>query len=239
VVTGDALATPYGRLAFWLGGGLFVGASVFRVVQLIHLGGVGDEYLSTLLTVGPGAAGPRGRLSNILHLVGVLSFAAGGVIFALGLRGRGSVVGRRPIGLIALLVYSVAPVAVWIATSEGPFPGRTNGMGTYVLWAVQVVAGLIAVIEIARIGAVPGWWRFMPLTIFVVIVALMIISTLVSISFVFNPSYEGRPTSLEINMPTLFLVTIAPFVLGVTAITLAAIAGRRAGSMLVGEVAQP
>ena len=119
--------TPLGRLTFFLGGAFLLAASAFRVVQMTHLGGVGDEFLSTLTTLGPGAGGPRGRLSNNLHLAGVLSLAAGIVIFAVGVRGKGSVVGRRWLGLAALVVYGVAPVVIWIATSEGPFPeaGRT------------------------------------------------------------------------------------------------------------------
>ena len=230
--------TPLGRLAFFLGGAFLLASSAFRVVQMNHLGGVGDEYLSTLMTLGPGAGGPRGRLSNNLHLAGVLSLAAGIVVFAVGIGGKGSVVGRRPLGLVALLVYGLAPVVIWIATSEGPFPGRTNGGGTYVLWVVQIVAGLIAAIEIARIGAVPGWARFLPLTLFTVIVALMVMSPLVIFSHAFDPDYRG-PSSLEIMMPTIILVTIAPFVLGVTAIIVAAIAGRRGDSMVVGESALP
>ena len=230
--------TPLGRLTFYLGGGFLLAASAFRVMQMTHLGGADNEFLSTLLALGPGAGGPRGRLSNNLHLAGVVSLAVGVAVFAVGIRGKGSVVGRRWLGLAALLVYGVAPVVIWIATSEGPFPGRTNGSGTYVLWAVQIVAGLIAVIEIARIGAVAGWARFLPLTLFVVIVGLMVISPLVIFSHAFDPDYQG-PSSLEINMPTIILVTIAPFVLGVTAIILAATAGRRTESTLVGELAVP
>lgn len=104
--------------------------------------------------------------------VGALLWAASLAVFALGIRGQGSVVGRRPGGVAALLVGGIVPLVFPVFWSIGAGPvldagGRAASMAIgYAQLLVPAVALLIAVVVIARADAVPPSVRWMPAIVF-------------------------------------------------------------------------
>lgn len=100
-----------------------------------------------------------------------LAWAAGVLVFAFGLSRTSSVVARRPLGLSALVVVAVLPVAVnagmnalpTVSTSEQQTYIAVSIGVTYTAVAVSIAAGLIASVQIARLGAVPPKWRWAPM----------------------------------------------------------------------------
>lgn len=97
--------------------------------------------------------------------------AAALVVFALGVRGEGSVVARRPVGTVALFVLAIVPPLIELLTPALVMPSTTSGLPDN-LWLVQVMgyggiaiagaAALVAVVEIARARVVPDPWRWAP-----------------------------------------------------------------------------
>ena len=87
----DASATAVrdARLAWIIGGSLFIG------------------YAILLFAAG---AAPGLPLAGFQVLVG-LTWAAGLFVFAFGIRRSGSVVGRRPVGVVAMVVAGAMPAA--------------------------------------------------------------------------------------------------------------------------------
>lgn len=116
-------------------------------------------------------------------------FAAAVMVFAIGLSKEASVVARRPLGVTALIVVALWPLAVRIVA---PFLPRMDsatyaaGLEAYraaedILTAFSLVnlvvlyaAALIGSIQIARAGAVPTLWRWAPLWAVIVSVAVLV-----------------------------------------------------------------
>lgn len=96
--------------------------------------------------------------------------AAALIVFALGLRGAGSVVARRPVGVIALFCLALGPPAIDLVTSLltlGTDSAMPENLGMWQLigyagLALSAAAALVAVIEIARARVVPDPWRWAP-----------------------------------------------------------------------------
>lgn len=105
-------------------------------------------------------------------------FAAAVLFFAIGLSTRASVVARRPLGVTALVIVAVWPLILHVAQPFLPAMDAATfdaGLEAYraaesVLTTVFVVdlvvsfgAALVAAVQIARAGIVPGPWRWAPM----------------------------------------------------------------------------
>lgn len=92
-------------------------------------------------------------------------FAAALLVFAFGIRGSGSVTGRRPLGTAALVV-----LAAWVLIRRVAWGlPWVNAVGTEVLMdvsyvdsVVQLTAALVAVVQIGRAGVIPRPWQWAP-----------------------------------------------------------------------------
>lgn len=159
--------------------------------------------------------------------LGVLSaglYAASLLVLALGVRGQGSVVARRPLGVTALVVAALVPIASTVFWGLVPLP--PDGAD----WAVPLNQGvevlllgslLVATVQIARAGVVPAGARWLPLIVVVVAAAAQI---LVTALFVAVASGVGDFTALLALVA--LIGAVAPLLLGIVAIVLASRAGR-------------
>lgn len=129
--------------AWFIGGGLLLASVVITVIAqpavLVPLAG----------TVGPAL------------------FSAALVVFAFGVRGSGSVTAHSPLGTAALVVlavwllvgsvlYGVNGDSIW---NDAP---ATVTAFTYADSFGQFALALVAAIQIARLGAVPAPWKWVP-----------------------------------------------------------------------------
>ena len=100
--------------------------------------------------------------------VGPALFSAALLVFAFGVRGAGSVTARRPVGTIALallalwlLLGSVLYGVIGDVFSNDPTPTVLMSFA-YADTFVQFALALVAVMQIARLGAVPAPWNWVP-----------------------------------------------------------------------------
>ncbi|WP_153004131.1 hypothetical protein [Microbacterium testaceum] len=107
---------------------------------------------------------------TVLRVVIDLVWAAGVICFAVGFSRDASVVARRPLGMTALVVVAVTPLVfdgITIALPEPLSASDPAVVASSVVswggWIVSMAAGLVAAVQIARLGAVPRRWRWMPM----------------------------------------------------------------------------
>jgi hypothetical protein len=167
MTTISAVSTPDGRVAFILGGSLLSASSFVAIVTWIA----------------PPAAEATVRVLGvrivILALVGATLFAAALIVFAFGVRGKGSVVGRRPGGVLVLVALGLSHLVFWIGFAA--LTAANAGMGGSVILIIPITAPILAIIagvSIVRARAVPGRWRWAPL-IASVFYALAVVARLV------------------------------------------------------------
>lgn len=206
----SAVATRSGRVVFLIGGTLFVLAGVCGLATLGPLAGFAYEAL------GDGAV--------VLQTIGRVLFSAAMIVFAIGGARGGSVVARKPLGMAALVVAAVWPLVTAIP-NVATLIGFGGDVGYVVRMAIEIAVGLVAVIEIVRSGAVPGWPRWIPLVLFVAYEALLVAPQIMM--RVLAPMAWDAPAYVVIYIPFILLWLAAPFVLGGAAIILAVVAGRR------------
>ncbi|KTS55851.1 hypothetical protein NS206_14545 [Microbacterium testaceum] len=115
-------------------------------------------------------AGQHALNGFALRVVIDIVWAIGVLAFAVGFSRDASVVGRRPLGMTALIVVAVTPLvsdAVVMALPEVRSPDDPAVVATSVVsWGgtiVSLAAGLVAAVQIARLGTVPRRWRWMPM----------------------------------------------------------------------------
>nr|WP_315267771.1 hypothetical protein [Microbacterium lemovicicum] len=104
----------------------------------------------------------------VLTAIADVVWAVAVLLIAIGLSREASVVARRPLGLIALVIVALWPLA---ATSLGVALSQTDPSGAGAGWQllthasllVPAAAGLIGGVQIARAGVVPAPWRWAPL----------------------------------------------------------------------------
>ena len=103
------------------------------------------------------------------EMVGPAFFSAALLVFAFGVRGEGSVTARRPVGTTAL-----ALLAVWHLLGSVLYgvigDDFSNAPTLFMAFAyadsfVQFALALVAVMQIARLGAVPAPWNWVPAVI--------------------------------------------------------------------------
>ena len=94
-------------------------------------------------------------------------FAAALVVFAIGIRGSGSITARRPLGTAALILLAAWTLLgstlsiVFSSFTSGGVPGAMLGFG-YVDSFVEFGLALIAVMQIGRLRVVPAPWNWVP-----------------------------------------------------------------------------
>jgi hypothetical protein len=182
--------------------------------------------LVVVLESGAGGFWPDGGLVHTLLLAAAL------VIFAVGVRGSGSVTALRPTGTIALCALAATLVVNgFVNMAFLPMGGQVGALALagQIILILQFVLALIAVERIGRLGVVPRPWNWAP-AIVLGAVALVFLATAIA-------SVMSRQT-LElfgyVAVTVNGIVSVGALVaLGVLAIVL----GDRAGRAPVPEVA--
>lgn len=129
-----------------------------------------------------GAVGltPGGLTPLVILLVG-----GGGMLFALGFRGEGSVTARRPLGTTAIiLLVAILPFVrlfVWDAVPAAVYASGWLYVYTGIDLLVELALALLAAIAIARAGVVPAPWCRLPLWAVGVSAAAEVVRVLVGI----------------------------------------------------------
>ncbi|WP_406248534.1 hypothetical protein ACI7YT_01575 [Microbacterium sp. M] len=155
-----------------------------------------------------------------------LLFAAGAVIFAIGLGRAGSVTARRPLGTFALVT-----LAVWIllsplflrlsapASAEDISDGLIMfaGMLSVTLEVVSLALAIIAATQIARIGAVPRPWNRAPLWALVAVAVVRLLRS----AFLFGAYSLSQETLVLLDSLGGLIEAAAVGFLGVVAIVVA------------------
>ncbi|WP_169580877.1 MULTISPECIES: hypothetical protein [Microbacterium] len=195
-----ALGTRDGRLVFIIGGALITVSALGGLVGAVAL----YATVRSLSTGGP-IGGGEGSLFADALLRGM--FAAAVVLFAVGIRGEGSVVGRRPVGTIALIATAVAwmvPILPSALPAESSLVWFAVGQ-----WGV-VVAGTVAAVEVIRLRAVRGWTRFLPLALVVAQLALQLSMLVILTAPLDSWSRLGWAAMLGLfGYPAVTLITLA------------------------------
>lgn len=144
-----AVSTRNGRVAFVLGGGLFIASSVALALE------------TGQLTLGVTTPGFGQKVPYMAF------YAAGVIVVAWGVRGEGSVVARKPLGVAALTVFGLAPLLQFVLLHLPYATGFAWSIVVTLLgWFSVAAAGVVGVVQIVRVRAVPGGWRWMPAIVF-------------------------------------------------------------------------
>ena len=131
---------------------------------------------SLLLAVGllPLALQAAAALVPGIGIFGDVLWAAALAVFAFGVRGAGSVVARRPLGMTALLVAGLLPLMSSLAWQFLPQEVQGSAWASLITQTqlvLMLAALLTATVEIGRAQAVPSKLRWLPL-IAVIVVAI-------------------------------------------------------------------
>ncbi len=213
VAPAPATAARDVRLAWVIGGSLLIAHAILPLItQAMYVPGLG--IVSSLLWAGALA------------------------VFAFGVRGQGSVVARRPLGMTALVAGGLIPLAefaLWAVIPTESFPQGSLipvGQGIRV---VLLAALVIATVQIARAGVVPSRVRWLPLILVGVCAAMQAAAEAVAIT---------EPGIVLALLPAYVFVTsvmptIAALTLGIVAIVLAPRAGEGGGADTAVQVYPP
>lgn len=100
-----------------------------------------------------------------------LLWCAALVLFALGIRGRGSVVARKPFGVTFLVLAGALPIVERLFWALYPMPTEPDGTPIAInqgLLVLEFLVLLTAAVAVARSGAVSRRLRWLPLILLVV-----------------------------------------------------------------------
>ncbi len=106
--------------------------------------------------------------SQFLGVTADIFYAAAVILLAIGLTREASVVARRPLGMVAMLLVAVWPLFFdlatgWLAVLEPQGQGAAWTAFGYLALVIPIGAGLIAAMQIARAGVVQPSWKWAPL----------------------------------------------------------------------------
>lgn len=104
-----------------------------------------------------------------LDPLNALLYAVALLLFAFGLTRSASLVERKPLGTTALVVLGLWPlvsfgIQQWLFQTQAGNDGWM--MFGYIAIALPTAAAIIATMQIARAGVVPGRWRWVPVGAF-------------------------------------------------------------------------
>ncbi|WP_157536835.1 hypothetical protein [Microbacterium sp. Root180] len=216
----SAVRTRAGRVVFVVGGSMFVLAGCAAFAQ---------TPASPLFEWAQQGLIPYDLFTIVPQVVSGAMSALAMVLFAVGAPSGGSVVARKPLGVITLLVFAVWPYVTQVVWAILPYEVMAAWPPplSIAFSLVPVVAGLIAVFEIARIGAVPGGWRWLPAVAYLAVVGSIVVVQ-VAQNLGWNNGEAYAPIVMVPYAIFIFSTFIVPLVLGVAAIWISAAAGRRA-----------
>lgn len=155
-------------------------------------------------------------------ILGALVFAGALVVFALGIRGQGSVVGRRRSGvsaLVAVALWSVMARVVYFVIGQQQTSGAGITVFVYVDMAVRFSLMAVAVAQVARARVLPYPWNLAPMWAFVAITVPEVLIAILGVSIVAGAA--GQSAYLAAAALSSFAHLAAPTFLGVLAIVLA------------------
>ncbi len=140
---------PKAPVRAWIGGGLLLILSVVLQMAQASAWGVGGAAFDA---------------SSVLLWLSRAALAASLLVFAFGWKGEGSVIARRPVGVIALVVLAFMPLTdlIWIAIPYEATPSDILLWLNYTLLAVWLAAAIIAVAAVARAGVIARPWNIAP-----------------------------------------------------------------------------
>lgn len=164
-----------------------------RVRLTWAIGGAGLSLCAVLGMLQYATWGWRPYFAVALEIV----FAASVLLFAIGLSRQASVVARRPLGVIALFVVALWPLVIRLV--EMLLPRMDNAAFTagldayresesllttvfYTSAIVSFAAAVIAAVQIARAGTVPGIWRWAPMWAVIATVLAGVLPQLIYVS---------------------------------------------------------
>lgn len=179
---------------------------------------VGGSLLIAVAVV-PLLGGSLGAYVPFLGLLLDLAWCSAMVLFAFGIRRAGSAVARDPLGIGALLVAGVVPVAFEIFWRTAPVverPAEWMMIAGNAELLIGGVALVVASVVIARAGGVPPRMRWVPL-----IAVLVVIGVYVIIQLVVATAQAGEQVALPFILLSNVIVTGALVVVGVVAIVFA------------------
>ncbi|MGM7699480.1 hypothetical protein [Microbacterium sp. A84] len=105
--------------------------------------------------------------SAVITVIGDVIYAASVLLFAIGFSREASIVERRPLGVTAMAIVGLWPLAGFILTRllalAEPSGGSAWTVYGYLSLLIPAAAGLLAAVQIARADAVPSPWRLAPL----------------------------------------------------------------------------
>lgn len=162
-----------------------------------------------------------GRFSPVGAWLGQALFAAAMVVFAFGLRGRGSVVARQSVGVVALLMLAFVPPVFSLFIPSDIYlsdAGTAQTLG-YLSVLIPAAAALVAVVTIGRARVVPDPWRWAPAW---ALAALAALYALTQVTFVALGDALGDPATLAVFSAVSVVPVLVPVALGVLAIILGA-----------------
>jgi hypothetical protein len=134
--------------------------------------------LAVVLEAGSGGLWPDGGLVRTLLLAAAL------VVFAVGVRGSGSVTGLRPTGTIALCALAATLVVSWVVNATLlPMGAGLDALVVVgqVILVLQFALALIAVERIGRLAVVPRPWNWAPAIVFGIIALLYAVTAIAAV----------------------------------------------------------
>lgn len=113
-------------------------------------------------------------------------WAAGLLVLAFGIRGRGSVVGRRPLGIAGLAIAAIVPLLTdllwWIVPAEA-WNSTSAFMAGNGMTVLSLCALIVATVVIGRAAAVPHRLRWVPLIVLAVVAGAQIVLSIASVAY--------------------------------------------------------
>ncbi|NLP84058.1 hypothetical protein HF576_09365 [Microbacterium sp. CFH 90308] len=152
-----------------------------------------------------------------LDLFGDALWAAALTLFAFGVRGAGSVVARRPLGVTALLLAGFLPLAGTLAWQFVPAGSVTPGAAipiTQIQLVLMLAALLTATVQIGRAPVVPPGLRWLPLIAVIVVATAFAGAQIIAMQV---PTLGQQVLSLFVAVTTL-VPALALFAVGIAAI---------------------
>jgi hypothetical protein len=198
----DARDEDHGRLAWRIGGGLLIACAAVSLMA---------PFLQTPST------------TAAVYWVQTILFSAALIVFAIGIRGAGSVVARHPLGVIALVLLGAWPFVQGLFEAIVPF--TMDVVELYMAWGyvgivMQLGAAIVAVTVIARAGVIPSSWRWAPLWALVAAIMPQLILQAVAAS----PGSDVQAMAGPVAGLSQLMAVAVPLSLGILALLLA---GRR------------
>ena len=155
------------------------------------------------------------------ELLLVAIWASALLVLALGVRRSGSVVGRRPLGVVALVIAAVMPLVsrlIWAVVPPDLSDPALGVMVGQALAVVDLAALAVATVVIGRAGAVPHRVRWVPLIVLAVCAGVQIA---VQIAVAAIPDILAQGNLVALFMAGSLLGTLGILLLGILAVVLA------------------